>query len=119
MNRVVSLWVVAGSVVFGVLLGGTGRVEGADTDSSSTPAEPAASPASPAPAEPLACLTDKAKEELEACPNGPKLAGSSPHGKAPEMSFHSKVEELKKGDKKIEIGTADVQMLAGIRDARQ
>jgi tetratricopeptide (TPR) repeat protein len=29
------------------------------------------------------------------------------------------VEELKKGEKKIGIGTADVQMLAGIRDARQ
>ena len=35
------------------------------------------------------------------------------------MSFHSKVEELKKGDKKIGIGTADVSMLAGIRDTRQ
>ncbi len=116
MNRVVSLWVVASTVVAGVLLGGARRVHAADADSSSAPAESAASPA---PAEPLVCLTDKAKQELEACPNGPKLAGSSPHGKAPEMSFHSKVEELKKGDKKIEIGTADVQMLAGIRDARQ
>src|SRR5580704_19036313 len=117
MNRVVSLWVVTSAVVAGALLGGAGRVYAADADSSSTPAESAA--ASPAPAEPLACLSDKAKEELEVCPNGPKLGGSSQRGKAPEMSFHSKVEELKKGDKKIEIGTADVQMLAGIRDARQ
>src|SRR5580658_5472983 len=114
MNRVVSLWVVASTVVAGVLLGGGGRVHAAD--SSSAPAEAAASPA---PAEPLVCVTDKAKQELETCPNGPKLAGSSPHGKAPEMSFHSKVEELKRGDKKIEVGTADVQMLAGIRDQRQ
>jgi TolA-binding protein len=114
MNRVVSLWVVASTVVVGVLIGGTSRVRAADAESSSAPAA-----AGTASAEPLACVSDKAKEELEACPNGPKLAGSSPHGKAPEMSFHSKVEELKKGDKKIEIGTADVQMLAGIRDARQ
>jgi len=60
MNRVVSLWVVASTVVAGVLLGGGGRVHAAD--SSSAPAEAAASPA---PAEPLVCVTDKAKQELE------------------------------------------------------
>src|SRR5271166_4597456 len=113
MNRVVSLWVVATTVVAGVVLGGTSRVFAADAAASS------AGPEGAAPSAPLACISDKAKQDLEACPNGPKLAGSSPHGKAPEMSFHSKVEELKKGDKKIGVGTADVQMLAGIRDARQ
>src|SRR5258708_5252865 len=100
MNRVVSLWVVAATVVVGVVLGGTHRVRAADEPVSS------AAPAGSVSSAPLACVTDKAKQDLEACPNGPKLAGSSPHGKAPEMSFHSKVEELKKGDKKNEIGTA-------------
>ena len=34
------------------------------------------------------------------------------------MSFHSKVEEIKKGTKQIGIGSADVAMMAGVRDAR-
>ena len=63
-------------------------------------------------------MSEKAKEELETCPNGPKLAGSTPRGKAPEMSFHSKVEELKKGDKKIEDRHCRrVRCWPGIRDA--
>ncbi|MDP9033469.1 MAG: tetratricopeptide repeat protein [Myxococcota bacterium] len=35
------------------------------------------------------------------------------------MSFHSKVEDIKKGDKKIEVGHADVSMIAGFRNQRQ
>ena len=40
-------------------------------------------------------------------PAGPTLNPSG-HDNKPTMSFHSKVEELKKGDKKIGVGTADV-----------
>jgi hypothetical protein len=105
---------VAGATVLplflAVLLAGA-RARAADSS--------AAASSSAAATAPLACITDKAKAELEACPNGPKLSGSVSTGKAPAMSFHSKVEELKKGTKQIGVGQADVQMLAGIRDARQ
>ncbi len=63
------------------------------------------------------CIPDRAKKTLETCPSGPTLNGV--HGKEPQMSFHSKVEEIKKGDKKIEVGKADVSMIAGYRDLRQ
>jgi tetratricopeptide (TPR) repeat protein len=51
------------------------------------------------------------------CPGGPQLHPAG--GKQPAVSFHSKVEDLKKGNKQIGVGTADVSMLAGIRDQRQ
>ena len=63
------------------------------------------------------CITDKAKEALSVCPGG--LGLKPVGGKQPVMSFHSKVEDLKKGTKQIGVGTADVSMLAGIRDQRQ
>ena len=42
------------------------------------------------------------------CARTARPCSQSPHGKAPAMSFHSKVEDIKKGDKQIGIGTADV-----------
>ena len=62
------------------------------------------------------CLSDTAKNALSVCPGGPQL--KPVQGKQPQMSFHSKVEELKKGDKTNGIGTADVEMAAGFRDQR-
>ncbi|MGH7293934.1 MAG: hypothetical protein ACRELB_03320 [Polyangiaceae bacterium] len=64
-----------------------------------------------------ACISESAKNTLTVCPGGPQLHPAQ--GKQPQMSFHSKVEELKKGTKTIGVGTADVAMLAGIRDQRQ
>ena len=46
-----------------------------------------------------------------AAPRGGQAAGG--------CRFHSKVEDIKKGTKQIGVGTADVSMLAGIRDQRQ
>ncbi|MCL2449223.1 MAG: hypothetical protein FWD17_09770, partial [Polyangiaceae bacterium] len=118
MNRVVSFF-----VVLGCLLGGAGVAAAADasssgsesaSDSSASASSASAGKSSSGPV----CVTDKAKQDLEACPAGPTLDPSG-HDNKPKMSFHSKVEEMKKGDKKIGVGTADVQMLAGIRDARQ
>jgi hypothetical protein len=119
MNRVLSLCAVAFSVVLGAR-----AAQAADTPSStsqsgasSSAASSASDTSAPAASGP-ACVPDKAKQDLEACPAGPSLNPSG-HDNKPKMSFHSKVEELKKGDKKIGVGNADVQMLAGIRDARQ
>lgn len=64
-----------------------------------------------------ACIGDSAQKALTTCPGGPQLHPIQ--GKQPQMSFHSKVEDLKKGNKTIGVGTADVSMLAGIRDQRQ
>src|SRR5580704_11846700 len=106
MNRVLSVWVV----VCGLVLGSANVASAAVQESES----PAASSPSSGPV----CVPDSAKKTVDACPEGPSIQ-SVPHGKAPAMSFHSKVEDVKKGDKKNEIGSADVQMLAGIRDQRQ
>jgi TolA-binding protein len=122
MNRVLSLWVV----VIALLLGGGRAARAEDSSSSSTSSSGASSGSSGSTSATASlssgpvCVSDRAKQSLEACPaNGPTSFNVSAHGKQPTMSFHSKVEELKKGDKKIEIGSADVQMLAGMRDARQ
>ncbi len=110
MNRVLSVWVVVSSLVIG-----SAHVAMAADASSSSSSEASAIPTTTS--GPV-CVSDQARKTLETCPDGPNLQ-SAPHGKAPAMSFHSKVEEVKKGDKKNEIGSADVQMLAGIRDQRQ
>jgi tetratricopeptide (TPR) repeat protein len=66
-----------------------------------------------------ACISDSAQKNLQACPNsGPTSFNVTAHGKQPTMSFHSKVEELKKGDKKIGVGTADVEMQTTFRNQR-
>ncbi|MGO9839509.1 MAG: tetratricopeptide repeat protein [Polyangiaceae bacterium] len=107
MNRVLSQWVFATTVVVGALLVAARPALAADT-----PAPPSA-PSGPA------CISDQSIKTLEACPNtGPTSFNVSGHGKAPTMSFHSKVEEIKKGTKQIGIGSADVAMMAGVRDAR-
>ena len=117
MNRVLSFWVGVPAVLVALVLGG-GRVANAATDDGlggpSTPASSSSSSSSSGPA----CVSDNAKKALDVCPEGPAIQ-SVPHGKAPAMSFHSKVEDIKKGDKQIGVGTADVSMLAGFRDARQ
>jgi tetratricopeptide (TPR) repeat protein len=129
MNRVLSQWLTVCYVSLAVLLGvvplarAAGPSSGGSSPASAAGATDSASSSSSSSSSGAsspggACITDKAKADLEVCPAGPKIT-SAPHGKQPEMSFHSKVEELKKGDKKIEVGTADVQMLAGIRDQRQ
>jgi len=111
MNRIVSFWAVVIALVF------TRAVPAHAADSASS-SETEASSAGSAPSSGPVCVTDKAKQDLEVCPAGPTLNPSG-HDNKPTMSFHSKVEDIKKGDKKIGIGSADVQMLAGIRDARQ
>src|SRR5260221_820103 len=111
MNRVLSKWVV----VFALVLGGARTVRAAaETPSSSSSSSSSAS--SSMPSGPV-CIGDQAKKTLEACPNGP--TSFSGKGKQPEMSFHGKVEDVKKGDKKIEINAPDQQMTAGFRDVRQ
>jgi len=110
MNRVLSVWVVVSSLVLG-------SAQVAMAADSSSPTAPDGS-ATPAASSGPVCVPDQAKKTLDVCPEGPSIQ-SVPHGKAPAMSFHSKVEDVKKGDKKNEIGSADVQMLAGIRDQRQ
>ncbi len=100
MNRVVQFFVVVAALL---AVGGVARADGGS--SSSTPS-----------ASSSACISDSAKSALTSCPGGPQLHPTQ--GKQPQMSFHSKVEELKKGTKQIGVGTADVAMLAGIRDQR-
>jgi tetratricopeptide (TPR) repeat protein len=113
MKRVFSQWVFATAVLFGAVLGFARPVLAADAPSPPNPL--AASSAGSGPA----CISDQSIKSLEACPNtGPTSFNVSGHGKAPTMSFHSKVEELKKGNKQIGIGSADVAMMAGVRDAR-
>ncbi|MGH7271182.1 MAG: hypothetical protein ACREJ3_12210, partial [Polyangiaceae bacterium] len=117
MSRIVSLW----AVVISLSLAGAGAARAADSSSAdqdglgggSTSAAPAQS-ASSGPA----CVSDQAKKNIDVCPGGPTNM-ISPKGKIPTMSFHSKVEELKKGTKTNEIGQADVKMLAGMRDMRK
>jgi TolA-binding protein len=111
MNRVLSVWVVLAAIV----LGGA-RSAGA-ADATSTGASASSSTTTDFAAGPV-CIGDKAKKTLETCPSGPTLS-SITHGKEPQMSFHSKVEELKKGDKKIDIGKADQSQFAGYRDVRK
>jgi tetratricopeptide (TPR) repeat protein len=109
MNRVLSSWVVVIALVAGARSVRAADVSSGTSSSSSTDAFAATGPV---------CIGDKAKQTLEICPKGPTLSNVT-HGKEPTMSFHSKVEELKKGDKKNEIGKADVSMIAGFRDLRQ
>ncbi len=130
MNRVFSVWVVV--IALGIAGGvpaasaadkspkGAGNASATSTSSAAGAgsSEGAATGASAAPSTAKVCITDQAKQALEACPGGPQLHPRT-QGKQPEMSFHSKVEDIKKGDKKIGVGTADVSMLAGIRDTRQ
>ncbi|HEY4012641.1 MAG TPA: tetratricopeptide repeat protein [Polyangiaceae bacterium] len=111
MNRVLSFCLIVGVLVVGSVRGAR-----AADDSSSSSSSPAASSDSFSASGPE-CIPDRAKKTLETCPSGPTLNGV--HGKEPTMSFHSKVEEIKKGDKKIEVGKADVSMIAGYRDLRQ
>jgi tetratricopeptide (TPR) repeat protein len=108
MNRILSSWVV----VVVLALGGARSARAADSPSASS-----SSASSDAFAAGPVCIGDRAKKTLETCPGGPALS-SITHGKEPGMSFHSKVEELKKGDKKIGIGTADQSQIAGYRDQR-
>lgn len=112
MNRALPLWVV---VITGFIASAT-VARAADTPSSDSSSS--SSSGSSTAASGPACVAEKAKQDLETCPAGPTLNPSG-HDNKPTMSFHSKVEELKKGDKKIGVGSADFQMLAGIRDARQ
>jgi tetratricopeptide (TPR) repeat protein len=109
MNRVLSSWVVVIALVVGARSVRAADASASTSSSSSTDAFAATGPV---------CIGDKAKQTLEICPKGPTLSNVT-HGKEPTMSFHSKVEELKKGDKKNEIGKADVSMIAGFRDLRQ
>ncbi len=118
MNRVLSQWVV----VIALVTGGAGAARAAGASSSSSKDDfptTTTTPASSTSSGP-ACVTDQAKKNLDVCPNnGPTSFNVGAHGKTPQMSFHSKVEDIKKGDKTIGVGSADVSMLAGIRDARQ
>src|ERR1700728_1052574 len=63
-----------------------------------------------------ACITDKAKAELEVCPEGPALTGRP---KEPDVQFHGKVEDLKRGTKEIKPNLPSEQMAAGFRDLRK
>ena len=110
MNRVLSLSVV----VIALVLGGARSAHAADSSTSGSSSSSASERESASAA--AECIGDRAKKTLETCPSGPTLNGV--HGKEPQMSFHSKVEEIKKGDKKIEVGKADVSMIAGYRDLR-
>ena len=110
MNRVLSAWMVVGALLL------------VSTSSAAAPPPPAAAPPAPVAASSSSssggvCVSETAKNALSACPGGPQL--KPVQGKQPQMSFHSKVEDLKKGTKTIGIGTADVAMLAGMRDQRQ
>ncbi|HLK35668.1 MAG TPA: tetratricopeptide repeat protein, partial [Polyangiaceae bacterium] len=107
MNRVLSRWVIAAALVL------VGRVASAAPDSSGSSSSSSAGSTSSGPV----CIGDQAKKTLETCPNGP--TSFSGKGKQPEMSFHGKVEDIKKGDKKIEVAAPDTQMTAGFRDIRQ
>ena len=107
-NRFVSTWMVVVALVVGA----------STADAAPPPAAAPAAPAAPVAASSgAACISETAKNALTSCPGGPQL--KPVQGKQPQMSFHSKVEDLKKGTKTIGIGTADVSMLAGIRDQRQ
>jgi TolA-binding protein len=75
-----------------------------------------AATASGSPPSGAVCVSDTAKNALAVCPGGPQL--KPVQGRQPQMSFHSKVEELKKGDKTNGVGTADVEMAAGFRNQR-
>ena len=129
MNRVFFLWVIVALVLGGAGVaaaqgtsGGGGSGGGAAPAGSAAPASAGGAAASPGGSggggSSNVCVSDQAKANLNQCPNsGPKEFTDT--GTAPQMSFHSKVEDIKKGDKKIGVGTADVSMLAGIRDQRQ
>jgi tetratricopeptide (TPR) repeat protein len=115
------LWFGVPAVVLGLVLGG-GRGAFAATESggpegSGGPSSSSSAPLSSTLGGPV-CVGDQAKKSLEVCPEGPAIQ-SVAHGKAPAMSFHSKVEDIKKGDKQIGVGQADVSMIAGYRDQRQ
>ncbi len=127
MNRVLSVWAFVISTV--LLVCGAAAEARADTSDpdglggDSAPSKPA--PTTPSSSSSMSstsssstCVTDQAKKTLDACPGGPLAGMTQPSGKAPTMSFHSKVEDIKKGDKKIEIGGPDVSQLAGMRDLR-
>ncbi len=108
MNRVLSLWVVAVAVFFG----GLRSLSAAETSSSSSSATSGGK----------ACVSEQATKTLKACPdNGPTSFNVSAHGKAPHdvLPLERCRRRSKKGDKKIEVGHADVSMIAGMRDERQ
>jgi len=113
MNRVLSVWAVALSVTLGSL-GVAQGASAATSDSAATPSSGSSSSGSSG----GACVTDKAQKSLDVCPEGPAIQ-SIPHGKAPAMSFHSKVEDIKKGDKQIGVGTADMTMQTSFRNTRE
>jgi TolA-binding protein len=115
MNRVLSLITVALAPALALVLSvGTAR---ADAPAASSAPASSASSGSSSGSSGQACIGDKAQSALTACPGGPQLHPAG--GKQPAVSFHSKVEDIKKGTKQIGVGTADVSMLAGIRDQRQ
>jgi len=126
MNRVLLAWIKrAGfpALVLGLTLGGS-RLASAATNSTgpdglggSSSASPSSTSSGSSASSGSQCISDQAKKTLDICPEGPAIQ-SVPHGKAPAMSFHSKVEDIKKGDKTNGIGTADISMI-GVRDARQ
>lgn len=120
MNRVLSLWVFIVAIA-AVLAGGIRTASAAtSTDSSATPSSSSSAGSASSSGSGSSCLNDKAVASLQACPEtGPTTFNVTGHGSAPQMSFHGKVEELKKGDKQIGVGTADVSMLAGMRDMRK
>ena len=113
MNRVLSLWVV----VAALLVVGGARSALADGAAPAAPAAAGAPASNNVPPNSATCITPAAVSALSACPGGPQLHPTG--GKQPAMSMRGKVEDLKKGNKTIGVGTADVAMLAGIRDQRQ
>ena len=123
MNRVFSMRAVVLAVVC-LICGAAGEARAADKADKASSSSSDSSSSSSSDSKPGSefsagpeCISDHAKKTLETCPSGPQLTGV--HGKEPQMSFHSKVEELKKGDKKIEIGKPDTSQMAGQRDPRQ
>src|SRR5579864_172554 len=103
MNRVLSLWAVV-SVAVGLALTSASTASAADDTSSSDSSNAsngngggssAAGGSGGAAASGTSCLKSDAVASLNACPNtGPTSFNVGGHGKAPQMSFHGKVEEL-------------------------
>lgn len=121
MNRVPRYVFVVALALAGLLVGSSPALaqggSGSGSSGSSGSSSSSSSSSSGSSGSSQVCITDTAKNVLTACPGGPQLHPAG--GKQPQMSFHSKVEDLKKGNKQIGVGTADVSMLAGIRDQRQ
>ncbi|HEY3818083.1 MAG TPA: hypothetical protein VGL81_12980 [Polyangiaceae bacterium] len=109
-NRLLSMWMVVAALLVSA---GTARAAGEPPAKGDAPGKSASSST---PSSGAVCVSESAKSALSACPGGPQL--KPVQGKQPQMSFHSKVEDLKKGTKTIGIGTADVEMAAGFRNQR-